>query len=329
MDTQNKYQDALTQIQENFQEEAACHLPEDTIAQILQAETSRLHFAEQHKIPLYSWIGSNTRRYCKDLLRRQQPFFPLYYLLSICTEASIVLFFFYLIQSLLRYLSVSLSFAGVPGAVLALFLAKEWSKAYTGHCLEKKVLPKTGYRILIWIFSLAIVSVIFLLTWAKLLPLLQKITLLNSFLAYVMLLFLSGIHNVLYSSHLITFFAIGALPFSRRPPAEQAAAIEHYMQEREKTLLAARKKTVAEMNQDPALYADIHMDIHSQLVTNRIYLTLALFILIILDFVCIYQYAHLHVLSVLAFGIASILCSGILLICLLSCNTLLRRTLSD
>lgn len=325
MDTQNIYQDTLAQIQENFQEEASCHLPEDTITQILQAETTRLHFAEQHKIPLYSWIGSNTRRYCKDLLRRQQPFFPLYYLLSVCTEASIVLFFFYLIQSLLNYFSISLSFAGVPGAILALFLAKEWSKAYTRHCLEKKVLPKNSYRILICIFSLAIISVIFLLAWTKLLPLLRKITLLNSFLLYVALLFLSGIHNVLYSSHLITFLTIGAFQLSRRPLSEQTAAIEHYIQKHEKALLATRKKTVAEMNNDPAVYADIHMDIRSRLVTNRIYLSLALFIFMILDFVCIYQYAHLHVLSVLAFGIVSILCSGLLLIALLSCNTLLRR----
>lgn len=325
MDTQNIYQDTLAQIEENLQEEAACHLPEDTIAQILQTETTMLHFAEQHQVPLYRWIGSNTRRYCKDLLRRQQPFFPFYYLLSVCTEASIVLFFFYLIQSLLRYFSVSLSFSGVPGAILALFLAKEWSKAYTRHCLEKKGLPKTSYHILIYVFSMAIISVIFIPAWPVLLPLLRKITLLNSFLLYVALLFLSGIHNVLYSSHLITYLTIGASVLRRCPLPEQTAAIEHYMQEREKALLAARKKTVDEMNHDPALYADIHMDIRSRLFTNRIYLTLALFILTILDFVCIYQYAHLHVLSVLAFGMLSILCSGLLLICLLSCNTLLRR----
>lgn len=325
MDIQNRYPDTLAQIQEQFQEEAACHLPEDKIHQILQTETAKLQFAEQHKIPLYRWIGSNTRRYCKDLLRRQQPFFPLYYLLSVCTEASIVLFFSYLIQSLLGYFSISLSFTGVPGAILALFLAKEWNKTYTGHCMEKKELPKTGYRILIPVLSLTIISVIFIPAWTSLLPFLRKITLLNAFLLYVALLFLSGIHNVLYSSHLMTFITIGAFRLSRRPLAEQTATMEHYIREREKEMLALRKKTVTEMHNDPTVYADVHMDIRARLITNRIYLSLALFILIILDFICIYQYVHLQALSILAFGIATILGSGLLLICLFSCNTLLHK----
>lgn len=328
METQNKYQEALAQIQEYFQEEAACHLPEESITQILQAEEKRIHFAEQQSIPLSRWIGSNTRRYCKDLLRRQQPFFPLYYLLGVCTEASIVLFLCFLLTFLpiSGFPVLSALPSAAPGMVLAFFLAKEWDKSYYRRLLGQQKLPHRLCHILIYGISLAAVSVPMLLLWTTIAPALEQITY-HSFLLYVALLFLSGIHNVLYSSHFITFFSIGAFKLSKRPSAVLNAAIEQYIQKKEKEMLAGMKKSMIEMHNNPSLYADVHMDIRSLLVTRRIYLSLALFILLVLDFICIFQYTQLHALSILAFGSVSVLCSGILLIGLLSCNEILHKIL--
>lgn len=325
MDTKNIYQDTLIQIKETFHEEAASFLSEEQVEQILQTEEAQMHFAQQNQIPVSSWIGSNTRRYCKDLLRRQQPFFVLYYLLSVCTEASIVLFICYLIHAVIDSYFAPVSFAGVPGVILVLFWYKEWNKSHTRRSIRKSMVPKKGHRIIFLILPAITVSLCFLLLWQQIAPLLQQLTFKNTFLLYVALLFLSGIHNILYSSHLITFFSVGAFRVSKRGAEEQQRMMDRYLRERSTSLLALQKKTVLDMDTNPSLHADIAIKIRSHLITTRIYLTLALFLLIVLDILCIYQYLQLHTLSILLFTIIVCLITGLLLICFLSCNLLIQQ----
>lgn len=326
MDTHNIYQDTLMQIQDTFQEEAASLLNKEQIQQILLSEESHIRFAEQHHIPVYSWIGNNTRRYCKDLLRRQQPFFVLYYLLGVCTEASIVLFFCYLIRALLTFFLGSVSFAGVPGAILTFYWCLEGNKHYTRHCLTKYKVPKKGHRVLLLLIPALAISLVSVLLWQQLVPLYRQLSLYNTFLLYVALLFLSGIHNVLYSSHIITFFSVGVFKVFGRYPEEMQQANRRYLDNRSTALLAARKQTLEQMRADPALYADIHMEIRSHLVTNRIYLGIAWFILAILDIICIYQYTHTGTGAILVFGILTLLCTIVLSIFIVACNELIRQT---
>lgn len=325
MSTQNIYQDTFNQIKDTFQEEAASLLNEDQIQQLLLSEEARIRFAEQQHIPVRSWLGSNTRRYCKDLLRRQQPFFVLYYLLGICTEASIVLLFCYFIRALFPSLG-SISFIGVPGAILVFYWCLEGNRNYTRRCMTKRKVPTIRHRILLILLPTLVISLISILFWQQLVPLYRQLSLYNTFLLYVALLFLSGIHNVLYSSHIITFFSVGAFQIMGHDPEKKQQVSNRYLQERAIALLATRKQTLEQMQADPELYADIHMEIRSQLVTKRIYLGIALFILTILDIICIYQYTQTGTVSILVFGLLALLCTLLLVIFILSCHELIRQT---
>lgn len=325
MDTQNIYQDTLKQLESDFQEEAASFLTKPQINEILQSEKARLTFAEQYNIPPRSWMGNNLRRYCKDLLRRQQPLFALYYLLSVCTEASIVFFLCYGIYFLLHSGFTGLSFSGIPGMILTWFCYQEWNRCYFYRCISRNHVPKHGHKYLHFLIPALIISLLSVQFWPFLLPLYRRLNLQNTFLSCVLFLFLSGIHNVMYSSHLLTYFTIGILSLSKRSGAETGEAAAHYIKEKSTTLLAVRKKTEAEMQADPQLYADIHMEIRSQLMTNRIYLLFALLLLTAFDIVCVYQYAQTHILSTLLIALGSVLCTVTLSVFFVSCNELIRR----
>ncbi len=325
MDTQNIYQDTMKQLESDFQEEAATFLMETQIDQILQSEKTKLTFAEQQNIPLRSWMGNNLRRYCKDLLRRQQPLFALYYLLSVCTEASIVLFLCYGIYFLLHTGLTGLSFSGIPGMVLTWFCYKEWNRSYCHRCISRNHVPKQGHKYLHFIVPALAISLLSIRFWPFLLSQYRRLNLQNTFLLCVLFLFLSGIHNVLYSSHLLTYFTVGVLTLSKRPKEETEAAASQYIKNKATTILAERKKTEAEMLSDPRLYADIHMEVRSRLLTNRIYLLFAILLLAVFDILCIYQYVQARSLSTLLLGITSIICTGTLAVFFLSCNELIRR----
>lgn len=325
MDTQNIYQDTLKQLESEFQEEAASFLTEAQINQILQSEKTQLTFAEQQHIPPRSWMGNNLRRYCKDLLRRQQPLFALYYLLSVCTEASIVFFLCYGIYFLLHAGLTGLSFSGVPGIVLTWFCYQEWNRHYFQRSISRNHVPKQGHKYLHFIVPALIISMLSIRFWPLLLSLYRHLNLQNTFLLCVLFLFLSGIHNVLYSSHLLTYFTVGFLSLSKRSEMETEEAAAQYLKNKSTAILAARKKTEDEMLSNPRLYADIHMEIRSRLLTNRIYLLFAILLLAIFDILCIYQYVQARSLSALLLGTASIACTGTLAVFFISCNELIRR----
>lgn len=325
MDTQNIYQDTLKQLESEFQEEAAAFLTETQIDQILQLEKAKITFAEQQNIPLRSWMGNNLRRYCKDLLRRQQPLFALYYLLNICTEASIVLFLCYGIYFLLHTRLSELSFSGIPGIVLTWFCYQEWNRSYCYRCISRNHVSKQGHKYLHFLVPALVISLLSIRFWPFLLSQYHHLNLQNTFLLCVLFLFLSGVHNVLYSSHLLTYFTIGLLSLSKQSKEETEAAVSHYIKNKSTALLAARKKTEAEMMSDPRLYADIHMEIRSRLLTNRIYLLFAILLLAVFAVLCIYQYIQARSLSTLFLGMASIICTGTLAVFFISCNELIRR----
>lgn len=325
MDAQNIYQDTIKQLENEFQEEAASFLTKTQMDQILQSEKTWLTFAEQQHIPPRSWMGNNLRRYCKDLLRRQQPLFALYYLLSVCTEASIVFFLCYGIYFLLHTGLTGLSFSGVPGIVITWFCYQEWNRSYLRRCISRNHVPKQGYKFLHFIIPALTISLLSIRFWPFLLSIYRRLNLQNTFLLCVLFLFLSGIHNVLYSSHLLTYFAVGILSLSKRSETKTETAVSHYLKDRSTAILAARKKTEAEMLADPRLYADIHMEIRSQLMTNRIYLLFALLLLAAFDVLCIYQYVQTRILSTLLIGMGSVLFTVTLSVFFISCNELIRR----
>lgn len=122
----------------------------------------------------------------------------------------------------------------------------------------------------------------------------------NIFLWFVSMMFLSGVHNVLYESHCISFFAVGWYTVAHQK-SRTASAIRHYTESRGNTPL------------------------RPHLVTIRIYLLIALFIICILDFLCIRQCLIHFDYAVLTLGTVSTLCTLIGVISLISCIVLFRH----
>ncbi|MDE6852915.1 MAG: hypothetical protein K2J67_10630 [Lachnospiraceae bacterium] len=325
METQNIYQDTLKQLQEEFREEAVSFLPAEQVEKILHQEKIQIEFAEQQHIPLPSWMGNNLRRYCKDLLRRQQPFFALYYLLGVCTEASIVLFLCYGIYTLLHSRFPDLSFSVIPGILLIYFCGNEWNRSAARRNILHNRVPKNVHKVLHVLIPALVVSLGSILFWDRLLLLYHSLNLQNTFLLCAVLLFLSGIHNVLYSSHVIPFMTIGILSCRRHLDPEKKKAVTQYLDNRTKIILAERRKTQEQMQADPKLYADVTMSIRSQLITYRIYLLFALLLLIAFDILCIYQGLHTHAISMLILGSITALVILLLAVCMISCNEIIRH----
>lgn len=325
METANIYQNTIRQLQEEFREEAAPFLTEERIDEILAQEKGQIEFAEQQHIPLSSWMGNNLRRYCKDLLRREQPLFVLYYLLGVCTEASIVLFLCYGIYTLLCSRFPGLSFSGIPGFLLVCFCSQTWNHIDARRHISHGNVPKIGHKIIHFLIPALFVSLGSILLWDRLLSLYHALNLQNTFLLCAVLLFLSGIHNVLYSSHMIIFMTVGVLRCYRHPEAEIKEAITQYLDRRTIDILAERKKTIAEMQSDSKLYADVFMGIRSHIITYRVYLLFAVLILAAFDILCIYQSLHSHSVSMTILGSVTVLIIALLVVCIISCNEILGR----
>ncbi len=325
MKTQNIYQDTLRQLQEGFREEAASFLTEERIEDILTQEKSQIEFAEQQHIPLSSWMGNNLRRYCKDLLRRQQPLFVLYYLLGVCTEVSIVLFLCYGIYTLLRSGFPAISFSGIPGLLLVWFCSQEWNHSYNRHQISQGHVPKSVHNLFHFLIPALIISLGSILLWNRLQILYLALNIQNTFLLCAILLFLSGIHNVLYSSHMITFMTIGILRCCRHPEPEIKEAVSQYLDRRTVDILTEHKKTKGEMQTDPKLYADVFMSIRSHIITYRVYLLFAVLILAAFDILCIYQSLHSHSVSMTILGSVTVLIIVLLVTCIISCNEIIRH----
>lgn len=325
METQNIYQDTLKQLQKEFREEAASFLTEEQMEEILTQEKAHIEFAEKQHIPLSSWMGNNLRRYCKDLLRRQQPLFVLYYLLGVCTEISIVLFLCYGIYALLRSGFPALSFSGIPGLLLVCFCCQEWNRSYNRRQISQGHIPKNGHKIFHIFIPTLIVSLGSILFWNRLQLLYLALNIQNTFLLCAVLLFLSGIHNVLYSSHMITFVTVGVLRCSRHPEAEIKETVTQYLDRRTVDILTERKKTITEMHSDAKLYADVFMSIRSHIITYRVYLLFAILILAAFDILCIYQSLHSHSVSMTILGSVTVLIIALLVVCIISCNELLQH----
>lgn len=340
MTKQDTYDTMLEQLQEQFANEAGAKLEQEQIHQILSEEKEKICLAQQCNLSAASWMGNNLQRYCKDLLRRHQPFFTIYYLLSVCTEASLGLFFLYLIEAIFSKLIAPVSFTIVPGMICFFVLWKGTNQCHIRRILNKSIAnnaivsssdyPKKlssairNFRIISFIGYALLLSLCFIAGWDILHPLFTQLSWQSTFFLAAGLLFLSGIHNVLYQSHLLSFFTPGAFRITRHSDEEIQTAAKQYFSKRYSDYLTVLQKESAKK---PAidLQAGIRRSLRSHLITNRIYLFLGFAILLILDILCIYQYIKTTALSLLLFGMVSLVLTLLLFLGLLSCHELLHQ----
>lgn len=341
MQEENMYRKTEETITDYFREEASSLLMPEQIEETLAGERMRLTRAEAAGIPCRDWMGANLQRYSKELLRRRQPFFAGYVFLGFCTEVSCSLLFFYVIQwAAMRLLSFSLSniLPAVPILLAGFFLWKYLSQFHTAKILANPQIPlekiagrRSQYRLVCGITVLALAAFSLSIFWNSITAALSPVDISHVFFLYVALILLSGIHNVLYDSQCISFISIGffsltdALPHITRFTADKEHAVEHYTAHRKTLFLASRKKTDNDLSGDSQLQQEYVRSLRSHLVTYRVYCLLALFILIVLDVLCLFQCTKAFTLSVLVLGLVSIFMTTLFFIAFHSCQTVLRH----
>ena len=260
-----------------FREEAGSILTEQQINDEIEREQTRSAQAARAGIAPNRFRGFNLQRYCKDIVRRLITF-PLAAAYCVC---AIVCVCFYGISSICRRRLRTLLSSSVPNATT--------------------LRQKAGRLQLISTVTATILSFLLFIVYQSYFQQITKFaSLQNIFLWFISMMFLSGVHNVLYESHCISFFAVGWYTVAHQK-SRTASAIRHYTESRGNTPL------------------------RPHLVTIRIYLLIALFIICILDFLCIRQCLMHFDYAVLTLGTVSTLCTLIGVISLISCIVLFRH----
>lgn len=336
MQNETTYRKIEETITDYFTEEAAPLLPPAEIDETLSEEQARISRAETAGIPCRFWMGTNLQRYSKELLRRRQPFYAGYILLGFCTEVSCALLIIYALQWLLLQFTTSPQiktyFPVIPPLLTGYFLWSYVSQAHARRKLSHTQLPPeavadklTSFRIISGAIVLIGIAAMLSLFWDSIAAVLMPLTISHVFFVYVTLIILSGIHNVLYDSQCIPFLSIGFFSLHKRFSAEKGHAIEWYMAHKKTGFLASRKRTAQEFDTDAAMQTEYRLSLRSHLITYRIYILLALFILIILDGLCIYQTIKAFTVPVLILGLVSVFLSILFIAAFRSCLTLLHH----
>jgi len=341
-------------VAEAFSEEAGSLISDSAIKETLDTEKIRFENASLLHISPEKLTGNNMARHCKDLLRKKQPLPFLYSLLCFFTEITVWLIPYGILVEACQYISEknssSFSFPALYGPVLiaALVAANTLYRQYMLKLLSTPLsVQKTSkngqtdsnnlsvsaakksltcFRFLAYlntvVIALLIILLIHFLEWN------QKVSIRFStcFIAYVACILLSGIHNVLYSSHFLSFFTIGVLLLSRRPQSEIDAAARQYLNLRYLQILTPVHKTLKDLAENAELEKKLQETLHSHMITQRIYDLFALVILIALDVLCITQLRTNTAPALICFFALSVLLTCILLLAFISANHILKYT---
>lgn len=336
------------EVKSHFIQEASSLIPNSMIEQTLSDEKRKFQNAEILHIPAKKIIGSNSLRYCKDLLRKKQPFYGFYVVLNFLTELSILHFFLGLLICIVEFAVRnndskiwSNSFEFLYGLIIigGLWLYKTLSTASLRKVLQTTIslehasdaeISKIKKRItinhIIIFFATMIICGILLITLAYSgFSSQYRVTLFELFMGYVICIFLSGIHNTIYSSHLIPFFSIGGFLLTKRPAEEIKYVSDQYMELSFLQILSNKGKTLEELKQNAELEKDVKASLRSRLVTQRVYYALAIFILILLAGVCLYQMSIAASAALLLFFAIIIIAAACLLTAFISANYVIRK----
>lgn len=332
-------------IAEAFSKEARSLIPESVIEQILDKEKIRFENASLLDIPPEKLVRHNTTRYCKDLLRKQQPLPFLYFFLCFLTEISVWLIPYGIFIEICNYMSAqksrSFTFPFLYGlfVIIGIVTGSTLSRQHLQNFLvspafaqkDKSSIQKaktslTRFRLLLFfsiiIFAGAAIILITVLSWYKSV----SIGFSACFIAYVICILLSGIHNVIYSSHCLSFFNIGVLLLTRQPDSNVEAATNQYLNLRYLQMLSPSGKTLKALKKNPALEKELRKSLHSHMTTQRIYYTLAVIILSALDIICIVQFHTTTAPALACFFVLSMLCTFVFLFAFFCANHIFQCT---
>ena len=339
------YDKIYDEFKESFKEEANSLISADKIRQVLKDEKRIFSSAKKHNVSIKSFAGNNLVRYTKDTLRRCQPLSFIYFILSFFTE------FFYCMLLWCAVKCCILYFIGnknafsetIPLTAAPIFFAASLiCHAITQYHTKYKLLRNTDnikhsisiFNIISYIISAVVITAVFLLLYYNLdSPSYENrnifyenffnITLFNIFLYAVAFLFLSGIHNVIYSSHIVSFITIGTMVFLRHTD-QTDKSINHYMALRLANFVSIRHITIEDYKKSDKHIKEFNSLMRSSLKSYRLYSSFGLFIAIVLDVTCIIQLFKALEIGFIIFTFVSLIITFILFITILSCNGALK-----
>ena len=332
-----------------FSEESASLISDETIRQVLAEEKIRFDNAALLQIPACKVVGNNTLRHCKDLLRQKHPFPFLYSVLCFLAEVSILMLLYGTAMAAYGKLAAGKGgffapFSFLYGMVLSAGIAgyhilsqkqlyKALSIPFTGKSpSEQEKRERLGYLkknraiclFLVLLLTALAAGAVYILNLSSR----YTIGVHTCFFAYAACMVLFGIHNVIYNSHIISFFTVGILLIARRPAEETSAAAGHYLNLCRRQLLSLSHKSMEDCQDNPKLMDKLDASIHARMATGRIYDILALFILAVLDITCILKMRSLATPALLLFFAVSMLLTALLVTAFLSANYILKHTVT-
>ena len=300
----DKYDEVFDEITKLYTEEAKPLLSEKKIDAALEREKNYIEYIRNAGLSPDIITRGNTAKYCKDMVRKDQPLYFLYYILGLLTGISYCMLFWLILKCTAMYLlGHADSFtSGIPLSYSLYIVSVYYIFNDIINYVQKKsaINNKSSLHLsFLRIIELILISggcaVIYGLSAFKGL---FKISLLNAFLITAGLLFLSGIHNVIYSSRFISFLTIGVMTLIRKPASVIDDALADYIKRNDKP-------------QDTLI---------RQLKSDSTYCYLGLFMAVILDIICLKQLLiHLEVKRILFF-IAVVIITLLLFTAIISCK---------
>lgn len=339
-------------VKSQFLQEAESFLPKAMIEQTLSDEKRILENAAYFGIKPQKIINGNLLRHCKDMTRKNQPFFGFYLCLNFFTELSMLLFFFGIIFCSFRFVTdknnmtgftAPFSFLLITVLLAGLLLYNTISKMLVRKFLLTQDLPEnspasaalsdkqtgrkkinTRYVISFCLSALfcfiAILGIVGTGADKQ-----YQATLFQLFMGYVFFISLSGVHNTLYNSHAISLLTIGGFVLTRRSDTEIHHAVSQYLHLNYLQLLGSRGKTFEDFKKDDILALEMKRSLRSRLITQRVYYALAILILFLLLGVCLFQIRYAFSIALLVFVLAILLGSVCLITAFVSANYVIKK----
>ncbi len=339
------YDKVYDEFKENFKEEANSLISADKIQQVLKDEKRIFSIAKKHGISIKSFAGNNLVRYTKDTLRRCQPLSFIYFILSFFTEFFYCMLLWCAVKCCILYFignksafSETIPLTAAPIFFTVVLICHAVTQNHTKHKLLRNA-DNLKHSVLIfnavaYIISAVIIATVFLLLYLNLSNAGSRnrnifydnffnITLFNIFLYTVAFLFLSGIHNVIYSSHIVSFITIGTMLLLHHNN-QVDKAINHYTALRLANFVSVRHITIDDYKKSDQHIKEFNSLTRSSLKSYRLYSSFGLFIAIVLDATCIMQLFKALGIGFIIFTFVSLIITFILFIAILSCNGVLK-----
>lgn len=346
-DTKDTHTQTLQEdIAAAFSRNAASLLPEEDIVRTLEIENNRFENAGALHISPAKFTGGNTARHCKELLRRNQPLYPLYMLTSFLMEGFMILIICELLLKACHAVLPSdiVSAHTSPDLYAIITIAGVLCYKYISHEIWNRYLarrtdePSLLYKHIRQLKCFAAILILLLCAAAGALVSMTdsagsfQIKISDAFILYAVSAIFACLHNVIYDSHIISFLAVGADTLNPRKSPQQLQTAMHYINASLEQMTGTHTDNAPDRAVDEEKTPQPDADrlsaaknaLRARQLSFRIYAVLALIIVVILDALCIYQLIHVFSLSLLLFSLASLCATLVCVIVILSARTILK-----